>query len=357
MLNRKRNPTPQNTPSPKKNNTKVTSSSKKCAKNLNDTSEIQISNVFVSAFKNDQKSACSLKTNSDTPYQKHTECEASTIKVKEFELTSETKKQDFLQQKRQNETDLVSHAARNTNISKRSKVLIVDEDDEVEKKPVEQIKIKEEPIVIEKTVTNIPVVEPKKEPKLVSIDPKNFFAMLSKPKEDFQKEFNDKFAFEQKLKKEKEIAIEYKKKKDEEERAENARLQSMIEDSKKYNIVNDTSKKETFTVDAKGYMCVSRMNVQVEVTNENSDMLTIKHNPVNLDEIVGNRTKINELIRFLENWSSSDKSGSKKAALISGPAGIGKTSTIRLIAKLKGYSLFEMNASDQRNKAVIDVIF
>lgn len=39
-----------------------------------------------------------------------------------------------------------------------------------------------------------------------------------------------------------------------------------------------------------------------------------------------------------------------KAALISGPPGIGKTSAARIICKQLGYEVIETNASDIRNK-------
>ena len=42
-----------------------------------------------------------------------------------------------------------------------------------------------------------------------------------------------------------------------------------------------------------------------------------------------------------------------RACLISGDPGIGKTTVVRLIAKLKGYRTYELNASDQRNKLII----
>jgi replication factor C subunit 1 len=43
-----------------------------------------------------------------------------------------------------------------------------------------------------------------------------------------------------------------------------------------------------------------------------------------------------------------------KAALLSGPPGIGKTSTARLIGKELGYTIVETNASDLRNKGSIN---
>ena len=45
-----------------------------------------------------------------------------------------------------------------------------------------------------------------------------------------------------------------------------------------------------------------------------------------------------------------------KAALISGDAGLGKTTTARLLAKEYGYGLVEFNASDIRNKKGIELL-
>ena len=46
---------------------------------------------------------------------------------------------------------------------------------------------------------------------------------------------------------------------------------------------------------------------------------------------------------------------SNKAALISGPPGIGKTTAAHLVARKCGYEVIEMNASDARNKNAMDV--
>lgn len=65
------------------------------------------------------------------------------------------------------------------------------------------------------------------------------------------------------------------------------------------------------------------------------------------------------------NRSSSLKSGFKKpgknamntcrAVLITGPPGIGKTTSAHLCAKLEGFTPIELNASDARSKKLIEV--
>ena len=44
------------------------------------------------------------------------------------------------------------------------------------------------------------------------------------------------------------------------------------------------------------------------------------------------------------------------AVLLSGPPGIGKTSSARIVCKQLGYEVLEMNASDTRNKSTIQSV-
>lgn len=51
----------------------------------------------------------------------------------------------------------------------------------------------------------------------------------------------------------------------------------------------------------------------------------------------------------------SDDLSDKRAILISGPPGIGKTTTAHLVAQIEGWIPIEFNASDVRSKSAIDV--
>jgi len=44
-----------------------------------------------------------------------------------------------------------------------------------------------------------------------------------------------------------------------------------------------------------------------------------------------------------------------RAVLITGPPGIGKTTSAHLCAKLEGFTVIELNASDSRSKKLVEV--
>ena len=116
---------------------------------------------------------------------------------------------------------------------------------------------------------------------------------------------------------------------------------------------------------------------KIQTENKSSDipiskLWTDKYYPKVMKDIIGNQQQIRNLEIWLDTWDENILHGHKKeqnktikkipktenvnarAAIISGPSGIGKTSSIRVLAKTKGYRIFELNASDKRNKDTIN---
>jgi len=72
-----------------------------------------------------------------------------------------------------------------------------------------------------------------------------------------------------------------------------------------------------------------------------------KHRPKSLKDVVGNPTAVAELKKWAEAWAK--KPPEKRAVVLSGPPGIGKTSAALALAADMGWGVVEMNASDKRN--------
>lgn len=91
---------------------------------------------------------------------------------------------------------------------------------------------------------------------------------------------------------------------------------------------------------------------------------TSKYAPKQMKDLVGNKAAVEKLAGWLKAWPASYRSNFKKpgkdgmnvyrAVLISGPPGIGKTTSAHLVAKMEGYSPLEFNASDTRSKKLIE---
>ncbi|XP_070209411.1 replication factor C subunit 1-like isoform X2 [Littorina saxatilis] len=92
-----------------------------------------------------------------------------------------------------------------------------------------------------------------------------------------------------------------------------------------------------------------------------------KHKPTSLKQIIGqqgDKSNAKKLLQWLQRWHKNRAAGVKpsgrfygqddgsghRAALLSGPPGIGKTTTAVLVCKDAGFSTVELNASDTRSK-------
>jgi replication factor C subunit 1 len=79
---------------------------------------------------------------------------------------------------------------------------------------------------------------------------------------------------------------------------------------------------------------------------------TTAYKPASLKEVIGHKDSISTLSQWLSTWSSGGKAEGK-AALVVGPPGIGKTTTVHLLAKEFGYAITEYNASDTRSVSML----
>ena len=91
-----------------------------------------------------------------------------------------------------------------------------------------------------------------------------------------------------------------------------------------------------------------------------------KYRPSCRSHLVGNADHVARLVQWLESWreqlhnevSSKSKPGKDqptfhKAALLSGPPGVGKTSSAKVILAQCGYDVVELNASDTRSQKAL----
>lgn len=80
--------------------------------------------------------------------------------------------------------------------------------------------------------------------------------------------------------------------------------------------------------------------------------LAKKYEPKKISDIVGQDKAIQYILYYFENFPKTYK----KALLVYGPTGCGKTSIIKAIANEKNFELIELNASDYRNAEAINSI-
>ena len=119
---------------------------------------------------------------------------------------------------------------------------------------------------------------------------------------------------------------------------------------------------------------VKPMEIIQDTSAAPSELWVDKYKPKELKQIIGQQTdksNVKKLLYWLRNWPKNnlEKNGGKrpqrpfhahnddgawaKAALLSGPPGVGKTTTSYLVAKELGLDIMELNASDTRSKKML----
>jgi len=102
------------------------------------------------------------------------------------------------------------------------------------------------------------------------------------------------------------------------------------------------------TACAAGIPCVTATELLGSVE---SALWTTKYTPKTLRGIIGHTTQIQDLTKWLTDWTPSGEY--VRGAFVSGPPGIGKTTTVHLIIRACGYDVVEFNASDERSATAI----
>uniref|UniRef100_A0A1B0BP75 Replication factor C subunit 1 n=1 Tax=Glossina palpalis gambiensis TaxID=67801 RepID=A0A1B0BP75_9MUSC len=115
-----------------------------------------------------------------------------------------------------------------------------------------------------------------------------------------------------------------------------------------------------------------KLSGQESKINENNTAWVDKYKPSSIKDIVGQQgpsSNVNKLLNWLRKWfenrngkkalqkpnpwAKNDDGSYYKAALLSGPPGIGKSTTANLVCKELGFDIVEFNASDTRSKRLL----
>jgi replication factor C subunit 1 len=102
-----------------------------------------------------------------------------------------------------------------------------------------------------------------------------------------------------------------------------------------------------------GIPIISESMDQTTTTNTyiKKELLVDKYSPKSVADIIGHKEQITQITNWLQSWSNTIPEN--RGIIVTGPPGIGKTTTIHLIAKSLGYKVTEYNASDTRSVSVL----
>lgn len=163
-------------------------------------------------------------------------------------------------------------------------------------------------------------------------------------------------------------ALAAKKKREEEERAiiAEAEAQEKADQKKELERIKAAEKAARSAAGPKKESDGSRTSAPAppRVIPSSEKLWTVKYAPTSVTQLCGNKGQVQKLKSWLSNWfdnakndfksTGSDGSGVFRAALISGPPGIGKTSAAHLVAEELGFDILEKNASDARSKSLLN---
>ncbi|KAK7872824.1 hypothetical protein R5R35_006700 [Gryllus longicercus] len=139
-----------------------------------------------------------------------------------------------------------------------------------------------------------------------------------------------------------------------------------------------SSKNKTSTLDIKNqnYNSENKTEKETKITADFADVKSSlwvdKYKPTKTKQVIGqqgDKSSLKKLTVWLENWHKNHSGNKKhvkpspwaknddgaffKAALLSGPPGIGKTTMAHLVSKELGFDVVEFNASDTRSKKLL----